>query len=355
MDCTDTILELLQEEIPDFNISNSNIKFTDLSVDSFSLLTIRIGIEKIIDKELPDDLWVTIKSPADILVIAKDIIVSNNKSLTNNSYSLKRFYKINMPQMSLKGLSESWLLKEVGDIHWSMILEGLNLQSDKLVDGNGNRLYATFTSIKYNSTHPLIDYSENETITFDGEIARYGSGLFFSSILVNGNNKSIKFTLMSTFTRRGSPNTNSDLLKGQPNIPEFCPIKELKEMPVFGNEYRKKRSQKKINSLFETPYEILPYHDINGVGLLYFASYPIISDICEQRFMNIGNHWAIKASPICREIYYYGNCDLNDSLFYVIHTKEDNNSNIIFESSLSRASDGLQIASIITTKALINV
>ena len=210
-------------------------------------------------------------------------------------------------------------------------------------------------SKQFNSTHPLTDYSENENITFKGEISRYGSGIFFSNIFVSGNNKSIKFSLMSTFTRRGSPNSNSELLKGQPIIPKSCPIIELTEMPALGDEYRKKRNQKKVNSLFKTPYEILPFHDINGVGLLYFASYPIISDICEQRFMKIGNKWAIKASPICRQIYYYGNCDLNDSLLYTVHSKEDNNSEITFESSLSRTSDGLKIGSIITTKALINV
>lgn len=32
-------------------------------------------------------------------------------------------------------------------------------------------------------------------------------------------------------------------------------------------------------------------HDINGVGLLYFATYPTISDICELRYLGRANAW----------------------------------------------------------------
>ena len=56
MDITYDILKLFKEEIPDYNTSNSNVQFADLSVDSFSLLTIRIGVEKIIDRELPAEI-----------------------------------------------------------------------------------------------------------------------------------------------------------------------------------------------------------------------------------------------------------------------------------------------------------
>ena len=53
--------------------------------------------------------------------------------------------RLNMPQMALGGLSESWLFKELGDIHWRLITRGLGTPSHEIADANGERLYATFT------------------------------------------------------------------------------------------------------------------------------------------------------------------------------------------------------------------
>ena len=49
-------------------------------------------------------------------------------------------------------------------------------------------------------------------------------------------------------------------------------------------EYRDRRSANPDAAIFDSEYEIVPFHDINGVGLLYFAAYPIISDICSLRY-----------------------------------------------------------------------
>ena len=55
-------------------------------------------------------------------------------------------------------------------------------------------------------------------------------------------------------------------------------------MPDFGLGYRAQRGSVLRPALFEAEYKIVPYHDINGVGLLYFAAYPTISDICELAY-----------------------------------------------------------------------
>ena len=40
--------------------------------------------------------------------------------------------------------------------------------------------------------------------------------------------------------------------------------------------------RKSEENLYECHYEILPPHDINGVGLLYFAAYPSVFDLCSE-------------------------------------------------------------------------
>ena len=70
---------------------------------------------------------------------------------------------ISMPQMALTGLSESWLMKEIGDCHWHMLCENLGLKSNEIFDEFGNRLYAAFVRIKTESCNSLKDYMENES------------------------------------------------------------------------------------------------------------------------------------------------------------------------------------------------
>jgi probable biosynthetic protein (TIGR04098 family) len=54
-----------------------------------------------------------------------------------------------MPQLQWGGLSEHWLLKELGDMHWSLITAGLGTTSDKVTDSAGERLYAAFVRLRW--------------------------------------------------------------------------------------------------------------------------------------------------------------------------------------------------------------
>jgi probable biosynthetic protein (TIGR04098 family) len=150
---------------------------------------------------------------------------------------------------------------------------------------------------------------------------------------------------MSNISRRGEAN-NTSLLKGQPTIPSGCPIQEVAP-PAFMLEYRDRRAATPDAPLFETEYEIIPFHDVNGVGLLYFESYPIISDICSLRY---AGDFA-ERSTISRDVYYFANADIKDALIFRIHKWEQSQSVLNLEISLSRTSDGRLMAYILTSKA----
>jgi probable biosynthetic protein (TIGR04098 family) len=99
--------------------------------------------------------------------------------------------------------------------------------------------------------------------------------------------------------------------------------------------------------LFETEYEIIPFHDVNGVGLLYFASYPVISDICSLRY---AADFAA-CSTISRDIFYFANADIRDTLVFRIHRWEQSGTTLDIETSLSRKSDGRPMAYLLTNKS----
>ena len=59
---------------------------------------------------------------------------------------------------------------------------GLGSESSSLKDGNGNRLYATFTRIRYSFGKPLSAIGENSVLDLRGTISRFGAGTFISDI-----------------------------------------------------------------------------------------------------------------------------------------------------------------------------
>jgi probable biosynthetic protein (TIGR04098 family) len=269
---------------------------------------------------------------------------------TTPSLQTERRYDLNMPQMALGALSEAWLFRELGDLHWTLISQGLRAPSSQLSDANGDRLYATFTRLRWSGTKPLKAFAENDRVSARAAIKRFGNGVFFGEIAFGAEQKHIDVQLMSSFTKRSSSSSNLSLLKGQPHVPADSPIPVLDELPAFAQEYRQVRAATHSSVLFEHEYRILPYHDINGVGLLYFAAYPTINDLCEMHYFADNPEWCLRSSTLSRDIHYYGNCNLTDKILYRLHDVKDEDGKLTLTSSLTRASDSTMIANLITTK-----
>jgi probable biosynthetic protein (TIGR04098 family) len=358
-----TILQIIKTISPRFDESQLNLSFDQCGLDSFDLLEIRVQLEKAAKAVIPDTQWISFKSFADI------------QRYLDNAITNSRRTSVNMPQMALGGLSESWLLKELGDIHWGMTCQALNSESHKLTDELGNRLYATFVRVRYESTHHLKTFRENELLDFQARLSRFGRSMFFSDVSVDGESKKVRASLMTTFSMRGS--NNKTLLKGEPLVPPDCAARVCDSLPPFGEEYRAmRRGDSRVlqlgnetftpakDLLFETTYEINPYHDLNGVNLLYFAAYPLISDFCEIAFIRKHHadvagrcgHWPVAASTIARDVFYYGNCDLDDGIVFGVNSFEKGRDRKIkIATSLFREAaqeDRQLIANIFTVKEL---
>jgi probable biosynthetic protein (TIGR04098 family) len=332
--------EIIREEIPgpqDFSAS-----IVDLPIDSFGIVVLRGRIEAALGRPVSDNVWGRIETLNDILALSPE---ENNSPAAGASAQMRRVYSVNMPQMAMGGLSESWLLKELGDLHWCMIASGLGSQSSSITDGSGNRLYATFTRICYSLHEPLGTISENSSLDLSGSISRFGAGTFISDVGLGHDLAPGAARLMSNFSRRGKAD-NTSLLKGQPTIPEGCRIPDI-ALPTFMLEYRDRRSATLDAALFDSEYEIVPFHDINGVGLLYFAAYPIISDICSLRYFAGFS----TLSTVSRDVFYFANTDTEDPLIFRVHKWKLSGSVLDTETSLSRKSDGALMAYLVTRKS----
>ncbi len=266
--------------------------------DSFGTVSLRAEIETLYDIVITDEVWMRVKSVSDVIALIpnKDKIIQPNSHASNAK--LRREREIGMPQMAMSCLSESWLLKELGDMHWEVLTSSLGVASRNIADEAGDRLYATFTCIKLKFNQSLSHFKENDQLTMDLETTRFGGGLFFSNVAISTTKCSGYAEIMSSFSKFGETGSNTSLVKGQPVIPPDFPVRTISEAPSIVSEYRIARSIDLSEIIFETEYEIIPQHDINGVGLLYFAAYPIINDIAIARFP--GAIFSINTSTIER-------------------------------------------------------
>jgi probable biosynthetic protein (TIGR04098 family) len=280
--------------------------------------------------------------------------------------SLERKHKLTMPQLLWGGLSENWILKEFGDMHWEQITGALNTPSDQLVDSRGERLYASFVRLLWSGEN-ISHFTENHTLNFKSSLSRYGSKMFFSETLVEGEAGKLTANLMSVFSTR-SKSDNTKLKKGTLKAEiDSDTVKLHEKLPAVAKEYLEYKStildknnqllpEGILDFLYQKEYTIDAYDDINGVGLLYFASYPKINEKCEREYIkthyNMDGDWLEVAGVTSRDIHYYGNANSGDKLIYELNSLEQNGDELDLQSSLYRADNGRLIARIHTTKVL---
>jgi probable biosynthetic protein (TIGR04098 family) len=245
-----------------------------------------------------------------------------------------------------------------------MLSKGLEQKTAAFKDDSSNRLYATFIRITY-SCSQLQSFHENDTIDFNTSIERFGNAIYVSDISVRGEDTFVDAKLMTSFSAREG-NDNSKIEKS--SISEkINHINEIQSAPDFLNNYRLLRKNLidkwivgnysfslSTDVLFESKYFINPWYDINGVGLLYFAAYPIISDIALNKFFieKLGNtDWIEKYSTVTRDINYFANCNVAETIIIRLDSFEIIEAGVIqISSSLYRQSDNVMLARVFTVK-----
>jgi probable biosynthetic protein (TIGR04098 family) len=277
---------------------------------------------------------------------------------------LGRTYEIRMPQMANDALSEYWLVKEFGDIHWNLLSHGLEQKTSEFKDATGNRIYAAFVRINY-SLSPLNNFQENEILNLNGDINKIHNNTYHSTIDGICNKHALKANLLSKFTTRKLKD-NSTISKAILNE-RTNHIKQAKDAPELLNEHRslKKNLITELpssnynfnvtdNSITTIKYSVNPFYEINGVGLLYFACYPIITDKCTSDYFKSSDTircYDTNYSTIYRDIFYFANCNCDDGVLFNLNSIENLSCNKIkLTTTLYRQSDNILMARIFTIK-----
>lgn len=356
----DRYLHIIQEEISTVTKDDLYAEIKNTSLNSLDLLMIRGALERHFNFVIPDEVWYSQSTLEESLryfhnncdlekIVTKKVL---------DKISISDTVEIRMPQMANEELSESWLLKYLGDFHWNLITRGFEKQSSSFADANGNRLYATFVRINYELT-ALKDFGENEVISFGGKIDAFGKSAIRSEIYGESNQNKLQANLLTVFSVKSESVNVIDKarLDGlESKIPQLNKTDSfISDYNLVKKEFRETLETKFGNFplsnsevIFEKIYQLNPFTDINGVGLLYFASYPMISDFCLLSYPGIEDFSSY--STVYRDIFYFGNCNRNDKIIFKLNFIDCNDEGLRLVTSLYRLSDNVLIAKIITVK-----
>lgn len=361
-------LSIIQKELPSVTENDLFVPLKNTHIDSIDIVVIRVALEKYFKQEVPDAVWYQFQTLSEGINYFKSVRVVNGSQVPVGPVELRERVEIRMPQMANGALSENWLLKYVGDLHWQLLTKGLEQNSSQFKDEIGNRLYATFIRIRY-SLSSLRKFNENDKIDFRGAMEGFGSHTYLSNVVgLSGSNK-IDATLMTTFTFREKGN-NENMVKAAP-LTRTNKVPGLSQTPLFLNDYRLLRKNLLEDyscshgtfildeeEIFICGYRINPYYEINGVGLLYFASYPAISDKCSndyRRQQQTSINFFDEYHTVFRDVFYFANCNCNDTIIFRLNSMVQEENLLKTVSSLYRESDNRILAKIVTVKEKITV
>jgi probable biosynthetic protein (TIGR04098 family) len=283
---------------------------------------------------------------------------------------------IHLPQTDATGLSENWLFKHCGEMHWDYLCAAMGVSgvnSQEMRDDAGRRLYPTFVAIKGRYATPLSMVQMDQRFQTAVELTHFGRVFFHSTIAFGNEETRFELEMLTTFVARNKNGLN-DLHQSLPSAnlvynsrplnspPPLLKLSqalrhgEVMEYDFLGHHFALSEDALGLQMSFEPS----PYIDYNGAGLLYFAAYPTIADTIERRL--IGKHhladtardWAAQSSTIARDVFYYRNLDLGKNLIATLKRFDRVGENVVLHTLLTNEVDGARLAEIITAKRLLD-
>jgi len=310
-----------------------------------------------------------------------------------------RRVRVGMPQLDAGGLSEGWLLRYAGDLHWEAIARRLGTASDEIRGAGGERLYSTVVAVRARYGPSLAAVRENDVLDARIEVVPVGRACAWGRLGVSvestgGSNRgaacgraarerALSLELLTTFAVRDrAPGAShalrmmppapalaaswpADVLRGSP--PALAPLARAVRRrepldddfsgPVLAREREREREREDVRPLGEVEYEPSPYADYNGAGLLYFAAYVTIADTAERqlvrrlRLADTGDtDWAVATSAVRRDVYYLENLPLGSRLAAQLLSFEATAQATTSHLRLIRVDDGRRMAEVITRR-----
>ncbi len=199
--------------------------------------------------------------------------VSNGVSRTH--------YRAGMPELVFTGLSEQWLLRTCGDLHWSALAQQAGMSTPDFYDQQGQKAYAAFVALRIREAR-LEDVTEHQRFAIESEVMRVPGVRHFGRYRVLTPEACVaNVEMVSTFVRRERTSDNHSVSRA------MFDSGAVKQMPAAAaaliDQAKRFRTDdwtthgrlSRHTHAIEHQVEYLPCPslDFNGANLLYFVSF----------------------------------------------------------------------------------
>lgn len=222
---------------------------------------------------------------------------------------------LGMAEMGYRGLSEQWLLRRAGDLHWRLIARAMGQRKAVFTCAAGRPLYAAFCATSLYFVRPELPQLGDD-LTLAVDLYRIGHGRLASLLRIGVDSQEIgRLVLISTFVGRSDSDNNRSIVRRTPKVlaisPEAPPcIQRIAQYAAFLARHSQEEK-------FDLPgrgapaKKILPCPsiDFNTAGLLYFPSFSALAD---RSLFEAGD--AHTQMTMSRHVVYLGNVEPGEGI-----------------------------------------
>lgn len=246
---------------------------------------------------------------------------------------------LGMPHLVPGGLSETWLLRHLGDAHWRMLARQLGCAPSRIIDRAGARVYAAFRHVSLEGLR-LDAAQEDGRLEVRSHLWRLSRTQVLSrhALRLDGAAAGIAI-LVSAFVRREAASNRRICRVEVPGLADLPEWDGARPAPLVLPQ------APEAARLTFTP---CPAEDFNGAGFLYFSSYV---GLAERALFAHAPRLALAHTTRLRRIAYHCNIDPGDAVEIRTHLADAPQGERTCTTRLVRAADGVLLAEMVALKA----
>lgn len=252
---------------------------------------------------------------------------------------------LGMPHLSANGLSEGWLLKELGHRHWFLLAEAAGMAVPDFRTASGEPVYAAFRAVSLSGCD-LAAACENDVLTLSSSLEPLSRTQVSSRHRLTIAGRPIgTIELLSTFVKRDVGGGNHTVARIA--VDGLSPKRT--QAPANGIAARAAAFRSApAAELARFTFDPCPSQDFNGAGFLYFTSFLALVDRAEWQF---DRACALTATTASRDIFYRGNIDPGETVAVALLAHRTTTDGVAHHCRLLRVTDGAIIADVFSVRA----
>ena len=243
---------------------------------------------------------------------------------------------VGMPHLTPHGLSETWLMKELGHRHWLMLARDLGMDDADFRTVDGEQAYAAICATSLCEAR-LECVRANTILTIRSELSTVSRTQIATSHDVFAEGGKIgRVELISAFVRREIHGCNHSLARAAVRTPQAAPykfnqlaktaadIRNLRIATYWGLPVTAKEPLRSFR------YDPAVSQEFNGAGLFYFAEFQALA----ERALDV---WLPEREPLKRrDVFFLGNIERSEGLIFDLVAASDDGD--VFNGQIRRQS-----------------